>query len=113
MSDYDEMSTKAPSRLRSSVCLEILQPKAVLTNAVVMTSDELKSAEKRAEDAALEKENMRVAMTAQEQRAISTTYVLCILLTQPLTISTVCSVASAKLRKLHIPKPRLVLLMSR
>lgn len=41
-----------------------------------MTGDELKSAEKRASDAALEKENMRVAMTAQEERAISTTYVI-------------------------------------
>jgi len=40
-----------------------------------MTGDELKSAEKRAADAALEKENMRVAMTATEQKAISTTYV--------------------------------------
>lgn len=45
------------------------------TAAVKMTGDELKSAEKRASDAALEKENMRVAMTAQEQKAISTTYV--------------------------------------
>lgn len=46
------------------------------TAAVKMTGDELKSAEKRASDAAIEKENMRVAMTAQEQKAISTTYVL-------------------------------------
>ena len=44
-------------------------------NAVNMSGDELKSAEKRAADAALEKENMRVAMTATEQKAISTTYV--------------------------------------
>ena len=40
-----------------------------------MTGDELKSAEKRASDAALEKENMRVAMTATEMKAISTTCV--------------------------------------
>lgn len=40
-----------------------------------MSSDELKSEEKRAEDAALEKENMNKAMTAQEEKAISTTYV--------------------------------------
>ena len=40
-----------------------------------MSGDDLKSAEKRAADAALEKENMRVAMTATEQKAISTTYV--------------------------------------
>ena len=44
-------------------------------STVNMTGDELKSAEKRAADAALEKENMRVAMTATEQKAISTTYV--------------------------------------
>jgi hypothetical protein len=41
-----------------------------------MSGDDLKSAEKRAADAAMEKENMRVAMTATEQKAISTTYVL-------------------------------------
>jgi hypothetical protein len=41
-----------------------------------MSSDELKSTEKRAADAAMEKENMRVAMTATEQKAISTTYVV-------------------------------------
>ena len=43
--------------------------------AVNMSGEELKSSEKRAADAALEKENMRVAMTATEQKAISTTYV--------------------------------------
>lgn len=42
---------------------------------VNMSGDDLKSSEKRAADAALEKENMRVAMTATEQKAISTTYV--------------------------------------
>jgi hypothetical protein len=48
----------------------------ILTRSTVnMSGDELKSAEKRAADAALEKENMRVAMTATEQKAISTTYV--------------------------------------
>lgn len=41
-----------------------------------MTSDELKSEEKRQQDAALEKENMNKAMTAQEEKAISTTYVI-------------------------------------
>lgn len=41
-----------------------------------MSGDDLKSAEKRAADAAMEKENMRVAMTATEMKAISTTYVL-------------------------------------
>lgn len=46
------------------------------TVIVNMSGDDLKSAEKRAADAAIEKENMRVAMTATEQKAISTTYVL-------------------------------------
>lgn len=41
-----------------------------------MSSDELKSEEKRAQDAALEKENMNKAMTAQEEKAISTTYAI-------------------------------------
>lgn len=40
-----------------------------------MSSDELKSEEKRAEDAVIEKENMSKAMTAVEEKAISTTYV--------------------------------------
>lgn len=39
--------------------------------AVIMTSDELKSTEKRASDAALEKENMREAMVAQQEVSIS------------------------------------------
>jgi hypothetical protein len=51
--------------------------RAMLTTLTVnMSGDDLKSAEKRAADAAMEKENMRVAMTATEQKAISTTYVL-------------------------------------
>lgn len=40
-----------------------------------MTSEELKSAEKRAEDALIEKENMNKSMTPKEAKAISTTYV--------------------------------------
>jgi transcription elongation factor S-II len=52
-----------------------LEKHILMTNPVNMTLDELKSAEKRAADAAMEKENMRVAMTATEQKAISTTYV--------------------------------------
>jgi transcription elongation factor S-II len=42
---------------------------------VKMTSDELKSEDKRKEDEAMEKENMNKAMTAVEEKAISTTYV--------------------------------------
>lgn len=48
---------------------------SLITKIVNMSGDDLKSAEKRAADAAMEKENMRVAMTATEQKAISTTYV--------------------------------------
>lgn len=40
-----------------------------------MSSDELRSAEKRAEDALLEKENMNKSMTPREVKAISTTCV--------------------------------------
>ena len=74
------MSTPEPSALTSSVSkqatLLCARKSDVLTiNTVNMSGDELKSAEKRAADAALEKENMRVAMTATEQKAISTTYV--------------------------------------
>jgi transcription elongation factor S-II len=47
----------------------------LIIGTVHMSGDDLKSAEKRAADAAMEKENMRVAMTATEQKAISTTYV--------------------------------------
>ena len=68
--------------------------------AVNMSGEELKSSEKRAADAALEKENMRVAMTATEQKAISTTYVS----TQnPLHLLTQCPPNERDL----IPHPRL------
>lgn len=40
-----------------------------------MTSEELKSEDQRRKDAELEKENMSKAMTAQEEKAVSTTYV--------------------------------------
>lgn len=43
---------------------------------VGMTSDELKSEEKRQEDAAIQEENMKQSQTPQEEKAISTTYVL-------------------------------------
>ena len=42
---------------------------------VRMTSEELKSDEKRKRDEEMEKENMNKAMTAEEEKAISTTYV--------------------------------------
>ena len=65
-----------------------------------MSGEELKSAEKRAADAALEKENMRVAMTATEQKAISTTYVHS---QNPLHLLTQCRPNERDL----IPHPRL------
>lgn len=43
---------------------------------VKMTSDELKSEEKRKKDQEMEKENMNKAMTAQEEKSVSTTYVV-------------------------------------
>jgi hypothetical protein len=120
-----------------------------------VTLDELKSAEKRAADAAMEKENMRVAMTATEQKAISTTYVdpqkpmhkltQChsqerdliphsllhservryevflafdqfypnLFRNSSLTYPTECNAADANNSRLHTPKPRPALLMSR
>ncbi|QIW96389.1 hypothetical protein AMS68_001907 [Peltaster fructicola] len=66
---FQNLKIKGNVRLRRDVFSGAIAPKTFVT----MTSDELKSAEKRAEDAALNKENMRVAMVAQVQRAISTT----------------------------------------
>ena len=63
------MKTSGP--LRRDVFSGTIEPKRF----VVMTSDELKSEDKRKADEALEKENMSKAMTAQEEKAISTTYV--------------------------------------
>lgn len=65
-----------------------------------MSGDDLKSAEKRAADAAMEKENMRVAMTATEQKAISTTYVAS-------TTPKASSYSASCERKDLIPHPRL------
>ncbi|KAK3675718.1 transcription elongation factor TFIIS [Recurvomyces mirabilis] len=52
---------------------DVLEEKIGAKRFVNMTSDELKSQEKRELDEALEKENMSKAMTAQEEKAISTT----------------------------------------
>lgn len=68
---FQNLKMKGNADLRRDVFTGAIQPKKFVT----MTSDELKSAEKRASDAALEKENMSKAMTAQEEKAISTTYV--------------------------------------
>jgi hypothetical protein len=98
------MSTPVPSPLTSLVSKQAIilcDSTSVLTNCTVnMSGDDLKSAEKRAADAALEKENMRVAMTATEQKAISTTYVDA---QNPLLILTQCQPEERDL----IPHPRL------
>jgi transcription elongation factor S-II len=66
---YQNLKNKANPQLRVDVMNGAIAPKRF----VVMTHDELKSKERREEDAKLEKENMRVAMTAKEEKSISTT----------------------------------------
>ncbi|KAI7235884.1 hypothetical protein KC330_g4043 [Hortaea werneckii] len=68
---FQNLKMKGNEDLRKGVLTGEITPKKFVT----MTSDELKSAEKRAQDAALEKENMSKSMAAQEEKAISTTYV--------------------------------------
>ncbi|KXT15432.1 hypothetical protein AC579_10584 [Pseudocercospora musae] len=67
---YQNLKMKGNTLLRRDVYTMKITPKRF----VAMTSDELKSEEMRKEDAALEKENMNKAMTAQEEKAISTTF---------------------------------------
>ena len=67
------LKMKENSRLRRDVFSGDISPDTF----VKMSSEELKSEDKRKSDAALQKENMNKAMTAQEEKAISTTYVLC------------------------------------
>ncbi|EMC95202.1 hypothetical protein BAUCODRAFT_530419 [Baudoinia panamericana UAMH 10762] len=66
---FQNLKMKGNATLRRDVFNGKIEPKRFVT----MTSDELKNAEKRAQDAALEKENMKASMTAQEEKAISTT----------------------------------------
>ncbi|KAL1583881.1 hypothetical protein WHR41_07198 [Cladosporium halotolerans] len=66
---FQNLKIKNNDQLRSDVYTGAITP----DKFVNMSGDDLKSAEKRAADAAIEKENMRVAMTATEQKAISTT----------------------------------------
>ncbi len=68
---FQNLKMKGNTALRRDVLEGEIEPKRFVT----MSSDDLKSAEKRAQDAALEKENMKQSMTAQEEKAISTTYV--------------------------------------
>ncbi|CAK4032734.1 Transcription elongation factor S-II [Lecanosticta acicola] len=67
---FQNLKMKGNTLLRKDVFSMKIQPNKFVT----MTSDELKSEEKRAQDAALEKENMNKAMTAVEEKAISTTF---------------------------------------
>ncbi|KXT07601.1 hypothetical protein AC578_10252 [Pseudocercospora eumusae] len=67
---YQNLKMKGNTLLRRDVYTMKIPPKRFVS----MTSDELKSEEMRKEDAALEKENMNKAMTAQEEKAISTTF---------------------------------------
>ncbi|TKA28120.1 hypothetical protein B0A50_04091 [Salinomyces thailandicus] len=66
---FQNLKMKGNDDLRKGVFSGEITPKKFVT----MTNDELKSAEKRAQDAALEKENMSKAMQPEEVKAISTT----------------------------------------
>lgn len=65
------LKMKNSTALRRDVFSRTIPPEKF----VAMTSDELKSEDKKKSDEKLEKENMNKAMTAQEEKAISTTYV--------------------------------------
>jgi transcription elongation factor S-II len=65
---YQNLKNKANQQLRVSV----LTGEVTAARLVVMTHDELKSAERKKEDEAMIKENMRTAQTPQEEKAIST-----------------------------------------
>src|SRR5215469_11904581 len=64
---YQNLKNKSNLQLR----LRVLNGEITAARFVVMTHDELKSAERKKEDEAIMKENMRVAMAAQELKAIS------------------------------------------
>jgi transcription elongation factor S-II len=61
------LKNKSNPQLRARVLSGEIPP----SRFVVMTHDELKSAERKAEDEKLMKENMDKAMVAQEERSIS------------------------------------------
>ena len=65
------LKMKNSTALRSDVFSRTIPPEKF----VAMTSDELKSEDKKKSDEKLEKENMNKAMTAIEEKAVSTTYV--------------------------------------
>jgi transcription elongation factor S-II len=64
---YQNLKNKSNPQLRRRVLSGDITPKRF----VIMTHEELKSAERRAEDARLEKENMNQAMVAQVEKSIS------------------------------------------
>ncbi|SMQ51112.1 unnamed protein product [Zymoseptoria tritici ST99CH_3D1] len=66
---FQNLKMRSNTLLRKNVFSEEIPPEKF----VAMTSEELKSAEKRAEDALIEKENMNKSMTPKEAKAISTT----------------------------------------
>ena len=68
---FSNLKMKTSEALRRDVFSGAIEPKRFVT----MSTEELKSEDKRKEDNILQKENMNKAMTAQEERAISTTYV--------------------------------------
>lgn len=68
---FQNLKMKDNKLLRRDVFSQKIEAKRFVT----MTSEELKSEDRRKEDEAMKEENMRVAMTPQEAKAISTTYV--------------------------------------
>lgn len=67
---FQNLKNKSNPGLRKRVLSGEVTPQRFVT----MSHDELKSAERRKEDARLEKENMNQAMVAQAERAISTEF---------------------------------------
>ena len=65
---YQNLKNKSNARLRG----ELLTGKLAPEKFVEMSHEELKSAERRKEDASLEKENMRLAQAPQEEKSVST-----------------------------------------
>ncbi|KAF2723292.1 transcription elongation factor [Polychaeton citri CBS 116435] len=66
---FQNLKMKNNAWLRKAVFEGTIEP----TRFVTMSSDELKSQAKRESDAALERENMMKAMTAQEEKSVSET----------------------------------------
>ncbi|KAK4550194.1 hypothetical protein LTR36_003161 [Oleoguttula mirabilis] len=66
---FQNLKMKGNETLRADVFRGAISP----ARFVSMTSDELKSAEKRAQDQAMQEENMKQSQTPQEEKAISTT----------------------------------------